>query len=124
MILQDFIAPISSEILEHLVIGVNQVDLMYPNDWNTKFNIPSKEQKNNIECRVEDIKNKLTMVVPNLSKDRILYYSATKNFRLDHLFSLMLSAAGEKRAWVLDFTKDIADYLELVDPKYRKLLTK
>jgi predicted GTPase len=123
LILRDFISVISAGILDRLVIGVNQIDLMEPNDWINGFNVPSKEQKENIERRIEDIKKKLIMVVPNLSEDRILYYSAVKRYRLDHLFSVMLSAAGEKRAWVLDFTKDIADYLELVDPKYRKLLT-
>lgn len=124
LILRDFISVVSAGILDRLVIGVNQVDLMEPNDWIEGYNVPSKEQKANIERRIEDIKKKLVMVVPKLSKDRILYYSAVKRYRLDGLFSIMLSAAGEKRAWVLDSTKDIADYLELVDPKYRKLLTK
>lgn len=123
MILRDFIGVASIGILDRLVIGVNQVDLIDPNDWNTIGNFPSDEQEKNIKRRLADIKIKLGKVVPNLSSDRILYYSATKRYRLEDLFEAMIGAA-QKRAWILYSRKFIADYKELIAPEILNLLNK
>lgn len=121
LILRDFISVVSAGILDRLVIGVNQVDLIDPNDWIEEGNIPSKEQKQNIELRIEDVRTKLGRVIPNLSMDRILYYSATKNYRLVNLFGAMLDAA-KKRGWVLDSRKAIADYRKRIKPEIIKAI--
>lgn len=99
-----------------LVIGINQVDLM-EGKWIDAANIPSEKQMSNIEQRLIDVQEKLCKVVPELEKDKILYYSAEKRFRLYQLFEALINACSVERAWVLGSRKEIADCTELIDPE-------
>jgi uncharacterized protein len=124
IVLRDVINRISPKILDRLVIGLNQADLMEPMDWINNANIPSKEQKENLEYRVTDVRKKLGKVVPNLSTERIIYYSAKKRFRLVQLFQALMYACPDDRAWVLESRRSIADYTELIDPEILKLINR
>lgn len=108
--------------LRRLVIGVNQADLMQPLNWIEKANIPSKEQENYLEMRIKDVRAKLLEVAPNLPAERIIYYSAQKRYRLEQLFSTLMDACADERAWVLKSRAHIADYTELIDPEILQLL--
>lgn len=97
-----------------LVICANKADKMHPNDWLDDCNLPSEQQVENLEKRITDIREKLSKIVPILSEDRIVYYSATKRYRLDELFRAMMDACPDHRAWVLDDRKNLADFRELM----------
>ena len=106
----------ASAVSKRIVVGLNQVDLVYPSDWLEAPNIPSVEQDKNIKKiineRIKSIKKVCTIKPSN-----VVAYSASKRYHLAHLFAPMVtSTAGP--AWVLDAKKNIADYLEIVDPKY------
>ena len=114
--LRDVIGRSLNNLSKRIVIGLNQVDLVHPGDWLQEPNIPSAEQEKNIKKiineRVKSIK-KVCAIKPS----QVVAYSATRRYHLAHLFAAMItSTAGQ--AWVLDAKKNIADYLELVDPKY------
>jgi small GTP-binding protein len=115
------------EILEYLegrlVICANKADLLEPAEWHTAFNMPSKEQEENILRRIADIKKKLCKYIPDLIEERIVFYSAKKRYRLNDLFVAMMEARPVKRAWVLETRFDIADFKELVDSEILKKLT-
>jgi small GTP-binding protein len=114
--LRDVVGKSLSNLSRRIVIGLNQVDLVHPGDWIERANIPSSEQEKNIKKiineRVKSIKK-----VCDIKLSQVVAYSATKRYHLVHLFAAMvMSTSGQ--AWVLDAKKNIADYLELVDPKY------
>lgn len=115
--LRDVVAAANSNILEHLVVGLNQVDAIRPGEWRAAPNLPSQEQKVSIEKKVKEIVGKLTRVVPRISSDQIIPYSALRRYRLDDLFAAMLNSCREHRRWVLDSRKSIADFKELLSPE-------
>lgn len=122
IMIRDVVAPANRELVSRLVIGLNQVDTIQPGTWIDEANVPSKTQKESIKRRIADIQEKLIKVVPGLTKDRIVPYSATKQYHLVHLFEAMLNACSIERAWVLDSRKSIADYRDLVDPRILELV--
>jgi len=114
--LRDVVGKSISNLSKRIVVGLNQVDLVQPGQWMDGPNIPSREQAKSIERiireRVKSIK-KVCAIVPS----QVVAYSAFKRYRLVQLFEAMIMCTtGE--AWVLDAKKNIADYLELIDPEY------
>lgn len=114
--LRDVVGRSLSDVSRRIVVGLNQIDLVHPGDWLEGPNIPSAEQAKNIKKiinqRIKSIK-KVCAIRPS----NVIAYSASRRYHLAHLFAAMVtSTAGQ--AWVLDAKKNIADYLELVDPKY------
>jgi uncharacterized protein len=107
-------------LTSRLVIGINKVDRIHPMNWDYRFNIPSEEQEYYINERILFVKERLEHICPGLSKDHIVAYSAKQHYRLLPLFNAMLHSMPKKRAWVLDSIKDIADYMEKVDPNVRQ----
>lgn len=124
MMLRDVVASAGSDVIDRLVVGLNQVDAIQPGEWNTSANIPSREQKNSIERRIDDIVLKLRRVCPRLERDRIVPYSALRRYRLEDLFFQMLRAAPLHRQWVLKSRQNVADYRELVDPEILRRLAR
>ena len=114
--LRDVVGKSLNSVSKRIVVGLNQVDLVYPGDWLEGPNIPSPDQQKNIKKiinqRIKSIK-KVYAIKPS----NVVAYSAIKRYHLVHLFAAMVtSTVGH--AWVLDAKKNIADYLEMVDPKY------
>ena len=64
-----------------LVVGLNQVDKIPPEDWNDRLNLPSPEMERNIDRRCADVIAKLADRT-GLGKEQVEYYSATRRFRL------------------------------------------
>jgi predicted GTPase len=102
--------------LDRLVIGINKVDAIRPGAWNTKFNLPSSEQKLSIQEKISDTLDKIGKVC-DIRENRIVPYSAEKWFRLPYLLSAMLDACQNERAWVLFEKADLADYLKKISPE-------
>lgn len=104
----------------HLVIGLNQIDLVQPGSWDTSINMPSEEQEASIAARTRDIEQKLRRVC-SLPDNRVVPYSATKGYATDHLLQAMLEACDRKRQWALVERADCADFKALIDPNLLKL---
>ncbi len=109
------------KILEpmHLVIGLNQVDLVQPGEWNATINMPSLEQEASILGRTRDIEQKLRRACA-LPADRVVSYSATKAYATEQLLQAMIDACDRKRQWALFDRADCADFTALVDPNLLK----
>ncbi len=102
--------------LGKMVIALNKVDLVDPGEegWNTVFNLPSEQQRLNIEGRQGDIAAKLRKYVPGWSGATVVY-SAARRYRLADLFEAMLMTISEERRWLLGDLMDLASFEELVD---------
>jgi len=114
------IKAINSSIAERMVFVLNKVDLVHPADWHPLANVPSEEQKRNIEARINDVKKKIREAVPTWKGD-VIGYSALRYYNLPQLFLAMLEAMPRGRRWVLTDRKALADFLEKVDERVRPL---
>lgn len=74
-----------SKKVPHLVIGLNQVDLL--GKWNPKIGLPMPETEKQIERRVNDIKKQLSLGSDLLKVDQIEHYSALRAYRLYELLA-------------------------------------
>lgn len=88
------------EAAGRLVVGLNKVDLMRPGAWDTRINYPTKEQESTIERRCKAIVQALGRTLPDLSAEKIVYYSADRRYRLPDLLLQVVSSAGDA-AWKL-----------------------
>ena len=115
-ILRDVVGRAMPDLAQRIVIGLNQVDLVQPGVWIDEANIPSAEQERSIGLIIRERAKSIQKICP-IKRSQIVAYSAVKRYHLAHLFQAMVAGtAGE--AWVLDAKKKIADWKELVDPKY------
>ncbi len=119
-VIRDVLGQVNKQLLSRLVVGVNKVDLLHPNNWDTKTNLPSREQEQNLQDRLEDILHHVRKVILGFPKQNIVGYSATKRYRLEQLFGAMLRASPDERAWVLSSRQEIADFWDMVDPAFRE----
>ncbi|MBI5295337.1 MAG: 50S ribosome-binding GTPase [Chloroflexi bacterium] len=117
--IRDVVTAANSDLASRLVIGVNKVDTIFPQNWDCQLNIPSLEQKRNLDEILENVRIKLTKVIPGLTRNRVVAYSARQRYHLQELFGGMLKACHPNRAWLLHSRGDVADYLELVAPEIR-----
>ena len=115
-ILRDVITEANPEVAKRIVIGLNQVDLVHPGNWIEAANLPSEEQEANIRQIAKERLRSLRKVC-RITPRQLVPYSATKRYRLEHLFHAMISATGGE-AWVLDAKKQISDWRELVDERF------
>jgi small GTP-binding protein len=105
--------------LNHIVIGLNQVDKIGPGGWDEKLNIPSKEQEKSIQIRSNDIIIKLKRKLNKTIK--ITYYSALRRYRLYDLLISIINAAGEI-GWKLPIQPK--DPWELAAPEVQEYVKK
>jgi predicted GTPase len=98
-------------VLPHAVIGINQVDLVDPLDWDGRINMPSLAQDVAIQAIVTDRAAKLG---PHFrAPPKAIAYSARHYFNLQALFAALIDAAPPKRRWMFDLVKSFstADWL-------------
>lgn len=119
MMLRKLQESLGKSITDKIIFGVNQVDLIEPNDWIEIANMPSEAQEINIHERTIDLRAKMSKV---LNPENVICYSAKKRYNLEKLFSTMISACANQRGWVLNSRASIADYMELVDPDFLQKL--
>jgi small GTP-binding protein len=86
-----------------IIFGINQVELIEPQDWNTKINLPSKRQMENIKIIEQDRKEKIEKILQR--KIRICSYSAKTKYNLEELFSLLINSCSESRKWIFNGLK-------------------
>jgi uncharacterized protein len=58
-IIRDVVIPANASLAERLVIGVNKVDAISPDDWDREANLPSTTQEANLDEIVGNIRNTL-----------------------------------------------------------------
>lgn len=119
---QRYIREILTYLDGKLVICANKADNIHPENWNISYNMPSNEQHEILENRIKDIRSKLCKIIPDLKEELIVYYSATKRFKLNDLFGAMLEACPNDREWVMNERIDIEDFKELIAPEILKKL--
>jgi small GTP-binding protein len=96
---------------EKMVFGVNQVDIVEPINWREGFNIPSREQEENIKIILNDRTEKIKKVV---GRDiRLICYSAKRGYRLEPLFKMMLDACPLERRWIYEGLKNF-NYMDFI----------
>jgi uncharacterized protein len=114
--LRDVVDKSVNNLARRIVVGLNQVDLVQPGKWIDGPNIPSPQQRKSIEAIIRE-RVKSIRKVCDIQPKQVIAYSAIKRYHLTQLFEAMVNCtAGE--VWVLDAKKKIANYLELIDPKY------
>ncbi|WP_436525365.1 GTPase family protein [Actinoplanes sp. HUAS TT8] len=84
---------------DHLVFGVNQVDLIAPGDWETGPNLPSERQEQHLLEIVEDRRARLP--------GPVVGYSALRAYRLQELFTALVAACPPGRATALRTAKNL-----------------
>ncbi len=89
--------------LPHLVIGLNQADLVDPLDWNDAYNIPSKQQDAHIRDIAADRRDKLAKALGFTAP--VVAYSAARYYNLQELFAACIEHAPADRRWLFDFIK-------------------
>lgn len=110
-ILKNVISNSVKDLKKRIVVGLNQVDKIGPGNWDQFLNYPSKEQEISIKRKCEDITSKLASYT-GISKDRIVYYSAAKRYRLHDLLLALIKAADDL-GWKLPV--DPKDPFDLAD---------
>lgn len=78
-----------SEIMDHIVIGINKAEHMHPENWNSMVNLPSEEQLKNLEKFCNTVKKAVQEIFPGWNGP-IRFYSAKKQFRLNDLLEQMI----------------------------------
>lgn len=108
-----------NELIDRLVFVINKADLTAPGEtaWNTDFNMPSSEQKKNMDDAENYIKEKIKRVLPKWDGE-IITYSAKKRYHLDQLMTKIIQTVPEKRRWIYGQSADVADFTEFIDPRY------
>jgi len=109
--------------LDRLVIGINKIDAIEPKEWNIRTNRPSARQQKSIKARKDDIKKRLGEVI-GVDEERIIPFSARKNYHLAELLNALMDACPKERRWVLHDRIDLARYEDLVDPAILKAIKK
>lgn len=95
-----------SDVLPRIVLGVNQVDLIDPLNWNTAINLPSSEQAANMAAIVEDRKAKFADVFSR--KITAVPFCATRYYNLQALFKACLDEAPKRRRWMFEILKSFS----------------
>ncbi len=95
-----------SDLLPHVVLGINQVDLIDPLSWNTSINLPSREQAENMRAIVDDRNSKFCATLAR--ELTAVPFSATRYYNLQALFKACLDEAPTQRRWMFEILKSFS----------------
>ena len=109
--------------IDRLVIVINKADITAPGEtaWRRDFNMPSLEQQQNIATFEKYVADKVKEVLPEW-RGKIISYSAKYRYRLDILMTAIVEAVPKQRRWVYDRSADVADFTELIEPRYKEYI--
>jgi predicted GTPase len=101
-----------ARVLPNLVIGLNQVDLVEPLNWNAAANLPSREQQAAIAEIAADRTAKLARYARQ-GEVAVIPYSALHYYNLQTLYLECVRTAPGPRRWLFDLIKSFstADWL-------------
>lgn len=86
-----------------LVLGINQIDLVDPIDWNTRANMPSEAQRAAIDVLVQDRGEKMKRFFRKPLP--VIPFCATRYYGLHELFLELMSHAPSHRRWMFDLVR-------------------
>jgi uncharacterized protein len=113
-LLKEVVRNSNPELISRLVIGINKIDLVSPNNWNYKINLPSKAQERNFERVINRVRKSIWKVCPEVNNDHFVAYSAMQFYNLLPLFRIMLQSCPNERAWLLNERASIANSFSLL----------
>lgn len=105
-----------SELLEHIVFGINKSEHMHPENWDNSINLPSDEQELNLKKFCQTVKKSIREIFPNWN-GTIIYYSTKKQFRLEELLEQMLLTASPNNRFKVHSAADPKMYEEQIGDK-------
>ena len=113
---------LGKDSLSNVVFAINKADLMYPNNWDERINMPSDEQLEYLNKFV-NYTTKLIKEVATNWNGKVLVYSAEKAYGLKELLLAMLKSSKKKNeVWIFSKAENLANPLDLVDPKIREIM--
>jgi len=92
------------QLRQRIIIGLNFVDSIDPQDWSPRINQPSKKQLENLE----EVKKRVSSVIHKecgLETNTTIPYSAKQAWQLDALFNGLTNAVPEGKKWVFNGLK-------------------
>lgn len=95
-----------ARVMPSTVIGINQVDLVDPLDWDEKLNMPSITQDTIIREICADRSEKLSPLLR--ARPKVVAYSALRYFSLQALFAALIDSAPAQRRWMFDLVKSFS----------------
>jgi small GTP-binding protein len=75
-------------------IGLNHIDLIHPQNWDSKANMPSMEQRKNIPLKSDIVLERLKRYLPPQSVP-VIPYSAKRKYNLELILEKIVSLKGE-----------------------------
>lgn len=114
---------LGDDIVKKFMFAINKADCTNPGeaDWNTRLNIPSREQLENIEENEKYILKKIQQIIPSW-KGAIVTYSAKRSYRLEQLVCGMLETIPSADRFLLGDIIDTVDPLSEIDPQLRPII--
>jgi uncharacterized protein len=109
------------DIKSKVILGLNVIDKVEPNDWDTRINQPSPVQEGHF-AEITAEAQRLIHDQCGLTSKSISLYSAKQAYGLELLFSRLIAACPKGKRWVFaDLKQDYRDaFLAKVSPKYRE----
>jgi small GTP-binding protein len=92
--------------LPKFVVGINQVDLIDPLDWDSYYNIPSAKQDKHLKEIIKDRREKLSDFID--SDTPVVGYSALNYYNLQSLFTACVEAVEGDRRWMFSLLKSFS----------------
>lgn len=92
-ILRDVVIPCCKDIRKKIVIAINKVDQIGEKNgilWDIRINQPSREQKDLIEIKLEDVQKRFSSEF-GVSKEQIVCYSGLKRYHLNDLLLALIN---------------------------------
>lgn len=93
--------------LPNLVLGLNQIDLVEPGNWDEATNTPSPEQQAALTGIVEDRRARMSKVMGGRPLE-VVPYSARHYFGLHELFLRFIRHAPARRRWMFDVVRSFS----------------
>ncbi len=92
-----------SQFADRMIFGINQVDIVEPIAWDNRTNLPSIDQELNVSKILRDRKAKIEATLGRSVK--LIAYSAQRKWQLQELFTSLIEAAPDDRAWMFSALK-------------------
>ena len=102
-----------------IIFGLNQVDLIEPMNWNSKINLPSEEQIENMNIIVKDRRQKFQDIIGDDIK--LIPYSAKMRYNLQELFTSIIISCPSERAWIFQSLKNFR-YDDFIPAKIHNII--
>lgn len=116
---------IAPDLRSRIIVGVNFIDSIAPQNWDRMINNPSDEQLANLDnfiLRVDELIHKQCELSTNIT----VPYSAKYAWGLETLFNRLVNATPDGKKWVFaDLKPDYREaFLTRVHPKFREQVAK